>query len=198
MCISCRQAGAMTDAMPPVATTVARQPSSDSIRSIMPSSSSAEPSTQPLCMQPSVSVPMAFSGTASGISGSSAVPPASADSARFAPGRIAPPRNAPCASSTEMVVAVPMSISSSGGRYRPSAPTAAVSRSAPSVSGWRIITGIRQRTFSPTTSGSFPVSSRAAPCRARVTGGTTEEMMTCSTSRLSTSASSRSWLSATA
>ena len=58
---------------------------------------------------------MALSGTASGMSGSSAVPPAKDDSARFAPGRMAPPRNAPCSSSTVTVVAVPMSTSSSGG-----------------------------------------------------------------------------------
>ena len=44
--------------------------------------SSAEPSTQPLCMHVSVSSPMALSGTASGMSGSSAVPPARDDSAR--------------------------------------------------------------------------------------------------------------------
>ena len=114
--MGCLQAGVMNGAMPPVATTVAFCPSSSSMRSIMPSSSSAAPRMQPLCIQATVFVPMALSGTDRGMSGSRAVLPYRAARDRFAPGRIAPPRNAPFSSTTVTVVAVPMSMSSSGGR----------------------------------------------------------------------------------
>ena len=66
-------------------------------------------------MQSTVLVPMALGGASSEMLGSSDVWDASADRESWTPGMMAPPRNAPSASTTVTVVAVPMSTRISGG-----------------------------------------------------------------------------------
>ena len=91
------------------------------------------------------------------------------------PGAIAPPKNAPLLSSTEKVVAVPMSINTSGGAYCASAPSAAAIRSAPMVSGWSMQRGSVVFTVFPTTR-TGPDSSAESACRSgSVTAATTLE-----------------------
>ena len=69
-------------------------------------------------MQATVFVPMHFAGASSETRGSCDVLPESDSIDRRSPGTIAPPAKQPCASTAEMVVAVPMSMTMSGGRCR--------------------------------------------------------------------------------
>ena len=171
-----RQWGITHPASPPVATAVTGLPSDVSSRSSMPSAMAAAPSTTPLRRQSSVLRLRALSGAVSSGMGSP-VRCASASAPTPTPGAMAPPRKAPLSSSTEKVVAVPMSISTSGGVYWASAPSAAAIRSAPRVSGCSMRRGLVVLAVSPTTS-TGPESSAESACRSgSVTAATTLERM---------------------
>ena len=163
--------------MPPVATTVTLVPSSASIRSRRPSSMAAAPSMMPLRMESRVFLPMAQRGSSRLMPGSWAVLPVRASMEIFTPGQMQPPTKAPLSSMAVMVVAVPMSTSSSGAPYSAMAATAATIRSLPTSDGlsMRMLRPVLMP--GPTTRALQPVSLRMAVLKELSTGGTTEEMM---------------------
>ena len=78
---------------------------------------------------------------------------------------------------TDMVVAVPMSTTSSGSRYSWIAATVSATRSAPNEAGLSSLMLSPVFSPGPTTSGFLPVMVRSAVFITLVSGGTTEEII---------------------
>ena len=129
------------------------------------------PMTMPLCSAAAVSTPMASSGRSSSTRGSRAVPSARACAARPRPGRMAPPRKKPSASTASTVVAVPRSTTMTGRPCRTMAAQAASSRSGPVRSGRGSAVSSGMRSAPATVRGS--PSDAAARSRRAVQRSTT-------------------------
>ena len=100
--------------------------------------------------------------------------PESASRDTAAPGIIAPPRSRAFGPMTLIVVAVPMSMTMTGGSRMSSAATAPATRSAPIWEGSSMPMLSPVFTPAPTTRASWPVTSRTAARRTSVSGGTTD------------------------
>ena len=120
---------------------------------------------------------MTDSGASIGIDGSCEVFAVSAFSVSRTPAAIAPPKNVPFLSSTLIVEAVPISITTQGIVYSSSAPTAPATRSAPSCAGLSIFILSPVLTPGPKISGTIWHSFETAPPTLSVTAGTTEDIM---------------------
>ena len=101
----------------------------------------------------------------------------SASSDSRSPGMMAPPTNSSRSLMTDMVVAVPMSTTSSGSGYSWMAATVSATRSAPNEAGLSSLMLSPVFSPGPTTSGFLPVMVRSAVFITLVSGGTTEEII---------------------
>ena len=161
-------------ARPPVAISAAVQPSSRSMRAVMPSIAAAAPNTAPERIQSAVFLPMQRRGASNGTRGSSAAVSLKASAERTAPGIMQPPSSRPsCPKTVIVVVAAPTSTTMAGAPWLSSAPTASATRSAPSCDGSSMPMFRPVLTPAPTMSTRQPVTSSTASRSTAVTGGAT-------------------------